>query len=126
MLLDADDAPGMPEEMRRSTSTGALKPSRSCVFGITTAERILSRSSSFRVRRLATSRRTVTVMCGCAAISDPSKIEVLRTYLTIATVNAGLAFESPRFARKDDPERGIKKDDEIGMRGALCVWISAY
>jgi hypothetical protein len=112
VLLDADDAPGMPEEMRRLDIHRRLEAFEKLLPGITTAERILSRSSSFRVRRHnEPPHRHGHVWL---RVSDPSKIEVLRTYLTIATVNAGLAFESPRFARKDDPERGIKKDDEIG------------
>lgn len=112
VLLDADDAPGMPEEMRRLDIQQRLEAFEPLLPGIAKAERILSKSSSFRVRFSDEPPRRH----GHAwlRVSDPDKIEVLRTYLKIASVNAGIAFESPRYARKDDSERGIKAGDVIG------------
>ena len=112
VLLDADDAPGMPEEMRAVDLHQRLEAFEKLIPGIAKAERILSRSSSFRVRRSdEPSRRHGHAWL---RVSDPSKIEVMRTHLKVVAVNEGLAFPSPRHARKDDPERCIKAGDVIG------------
>ena len=98
ILLDADDAPGMPEEMRRLDVRERLAAFERILPGITRAERILSRSSSFRVRR--TNQPPRRAGHAWLRVSDATKIEMLRIYLTVATVTAGLAFLSPRYSRE--------------------------
>lgn len=97
LLLDADDPEGMPEEMRLLDIHQRLALFDRLLPGVLAAERILSRSSSFRVRRAdAPPRRHGHAW---VRVSDPSRIERLRTCLAVASVNEGLAFRSPRRSR---------------------------
>jgi hypothetical protein len=99
VLLDADNPEGMPDEWKALTLAERLARLEKLLPGISTCERVEYRGSSARVVKGsgAPGERTHALI----RVSHPSKIEVVREYLKIETVNEDLSFPSPRYSRKD-------------------------
>jgi hypothetical protein len=98
-LLDADNPEGMPDELKNLTLAERLARLEKLLPRISSCERIELRSSSARVINGSglPGERTHALI----RVSDPSKIEVVREYLKIETVNEGLSFRSPRYSSKE-------------------------
>jgi hypothetical protein len=99
VLLDADNPEGMPDELKKLTLAERLARLEKLLPGISSCERIELRSSSARVINGCglPGERTHALI----RVSHASKIEVVREYLKIETVNEGLSFPSPRYSRKE-------------------------
>jgi hypothetical protein len=126
LLFDADDAPDIPDHLRNLDLRQrlALFDQTGIIPGVANAERVVMRSSSFRVRQANAPPRRM----GHAwiRVSDAAKIPLLRVRVTIMSVVKDVAFRSPRHARQDDPKSGIKAGQAIafGWRSVFdnSVW----
>ncbi|WP_431299065.1 DNA primase family protein [Tabrizicola sp. BL-A-41-H6] len=98
VLFDADNPEGMPSDWCSLSIGDRLVLFEKILPGISTCERIELRSSSARVSK--------TGVFGPAShayirLSDPTKLENLRSHVQIEAVLKGLAFDSPRLSRLD-------------------------
>jgi hypothetical protein len=96
-LLDADNPEGMPDDLKKLTLAERLGRLEKLLPGVSSCERVEYRSSSSRVVNGSGSPGDCTH--ALIRISHPSKIEVMRAHLQIATVNEDLSFPSPRYSR---------------------------
>jgi hypothetical protein len=99
VLVDDDNPEGMPDEWKALTLAERLALLEKLLPGISSCERVEYRGSSVRV--LAGSGAPGERTHALIRVSHPKKIEVMREYLKIATVNEGLSFRSPRYSRKE-------------------------
>ena len=92
VLIDCDDPPGMPEELKYLTLAGRLERLERCLPGISSCERVELRGNSARVRKEgeAASGPTHALL----RISDAAKTDTLRHHLAVSTVERGLGFVS--------------------------------
>ncbi len=104
LLLDADNPEGMPPEWTILSLEQRLKMLEPILPGVSACERIEYLSSSARVVKTGGAEGPRLVTHALARVSHPEKIETLHAYLGIATVNAGLAFKSPRHSKREPEE----------------------
>jgi putative DNA primase/helicase len=97
VLLDADAPEGMPDDWKALTLAERLARLEKLLPGISSCERVELRSSSARVVNGSGAPGDCTH--ALIRVSHPSKIEVMRAHLQIATVNECLSFPSPRYSR---------------------------
>lgn len=100
ILLDADDPPGIRDEWRSLSLGERLERLDAVLPGVATVSRVEYRGSSARVVK-SSSHDSPGATHALIQVSDPTKIDVLREYLKIETVNAGLSFRSPRRSRAE-------------------------
>ena len=97
-LFDADDPEGMPPEWRSMPVAGRLEMFEALLPGISKCERVELRSSSARVSDKGAFGGASHAYI---RLSDPTKLEVLRAYVSVAMVLKGLSFPSPRHSRTE-------------------------
>jgi putative DNA primase/helicase len=97
-LFDADDPEGMPLEWRGMPVAQRLEMFEAILPGISKCERVELRSSSARVSDKAAFGGASHAYI---RLSDPAKLEVLRTHVTVEMVLRGLSFPSPRHSRTE-------------------------
>ena len=78
--------------------------------GVSTCERIEYLSSSARVVKTGGAEGPRLATHALVRVSHPEKIETLHACLMIATVNAGLAFESPRHSKSEPGKKSSGMD----------------
>jgi energy-coupling factor transporter ATP-binding protein EcfA2 len=121
ILFDADNPPGMPAEWASLDIGERLKLLEPVLPGVSACERVECLSSSARVIKTGakTSPRATHAF---VLVSHPERIGVMREYLKIATVIAGLSFPSPRYSRS---EPGKVISHEHRTLNDLAVWVLA-
>jgi hypothetical protein len=117
ILIDADNPEGISEECKALTLGERLERLEQVLPGISTCERIEYRSSSARV--VNGSREPGGPTHALIRVSDPSKIDTMREYLKVATVNAGLSFLTPRHSRKEP-------DKIVGQEHRTLIDLSVF
>ena len=116
LLIDCDDAPGMPGALKGMTIEERLTYLEPIVPGISKCERVELLSSSARVgKELAGIASHAWVQ-----INRPDLIENLREHVRVKMVTEGLYFQSPRYSRS---EPGTKVGSEPKTVVDLAVWI---
>ena len=116
LLIDCDDAPGMPIKLQGMTIEERLTYLEPIVPGISKCERVELLSSSARVgKELAGIASHAWVQ-----INRPDLIENLREHVRVKMVTEGLYFQSPRYSRS---EPGTKVGSEPKTVVDLAVWI---
>jgi Protein of unknown function (DUF3987) len=98
ILIDADNPPGMPAEFAELTLADRLDCLETILPGISGCLRIEYRGSSARVVN-GSGAPSPEATHAIIEISDPSKLDLLRTYLRVESVRRGLSFASPRYSR---------------------------
>jgi hypothetical protein len=96
-VLDADSPEGIPPEWEEMDAAQRLSLYEKVLPGISKVSRVEVRSSSARVRRPNEPRRGASHLW--VKLSDPSKLDILRRYVNVAQVNAGLSFACPHRSR---------------------------
>jgi hypothetical protein len=115
ILIDADSPPDMPDEWKQLTLAERLERLEAILPGISKCLRIEYRGSSARVIK-GPGAQNPGPTHALIQISDPDMIDVLRLYVRIETVVAGLSFKSRRYSRKE-PGKVIGH-----MHLTLCDW----
>ena len=97
ILLDADNAPGMPAEWCEMSIAQRLELWKPFVPNIEKCERVELRSASSRVSEIgkAAGRKSHAWI----RISDPSKLHVLRAFIGVEMTMHGADFASPNYSR---------------------------
>jgi hypothetical protein len=103
ILIDADNPPGMPESMAKLTLSERLTRLEPVLPGISTSQRIEYLGSSARVIN-GTGAPKSEGTHAIIAISDPTKITLLRDHVRIETVRHDLSFWSRRYSRTEPNE----------------------
>jgi hypothetical protein len=117
ILIDADNPEGISEQSKALTLGERLERLAVVLPGISTCERIEYRSSSARV--INGSGEPGGPTHALIRVSDPSKIDTMREYLKVATVNAGLSFLTPRRSRKEP-------DKVVGQEHRTLIDLSVF
>ena len=95
-LFDADNPEGMPANWRELSIHQRMEMFETILPGLSTCERVEVRSSSARVSKDGTFGQASHAYI---RLPDPSKLELLRTYVAVEMVLQDLSFPSPRFSR---------------------------
>ncbi len=95
LLLDFDNPPGIPDDLRQMSIQQRLEFLESIVPGISRCERIEARSSSARVVNGAGPGAHSHAW---VRVSDASKVEALRSHVKVGMVVGDRAFPSPRHS----------------------------
>jgi hypothetical protein len=98
-LLETDNPEGMPDKWLGLALAERLKLLEAIIPGISTRERVEYRGSSARVVNDSGAPAPEPTHA-LVRVSDPAKIEVLRQFLRVQAVLAGLSFETPRRSRE--------------------------
>lgn len=100
ILLDCDSPVGMPPELSELDLDDRLYCLEPILPGISTCLRIQYRGSTSRVVNGSGALRPEATHA-IIEISDPSRLDLLRSYLRVELVRQGLSFPSPRFSRRE-------------------------
>ena len=121
LLLDADNAAGMPEEWRKLTLAERLEmfDRPELLPGLSKCRRIEYLGSSARVVKKK-DKSTPAATHALIEISNPELINTLRAHVRVATVLAGLSFKSPKYSRSE-PGKIIAHSDLTLFD--LVVWV---
>lgn len=103
VLIDADNPVGMPDKWCRLSMQQRLELLKPILPGISSCERIEVRSSTARV---SNNGQFGQASHAYIRLSDASKLETMRTHVNVEMVRQGLAFQSPRYSRKE-PDKVI-------------------
>ena len=118
ILIDADNPPGIPAAWAAMTIAERLQLLEPILPGISACLRIEYRASSARVVKDGTEP-------GCAThawiqISDPDKLDELRSFLTVRSQLHGVSFESPSYSKETGEVIGAQPRTVID----LAVFVS--
>jgi hypothetical protein len=102
VLIDADNPEGMSVEWTALNLEVRLKMLEPVLPGVSVCERIEYFSSSARVVKTGSAGNPVATHA-MVRVSHPERIDMLREYLRVATVVAGLSFPSPRYSKSIPP-----------------------
>ena len=116
LLIDCDDAPGMPAELQGMAIEERLNYLEPVVPGISKCERVELLSSSARVGK----ERAGIASHAWIQVNRPDLIENLREHVRVQMVTNDLYFESPRYSRS---EPGSIVGSEPRTVVDLAVWI---
>lgn len=104
VLLDADNPVGMPDEWCNLTIAERLEMWEPMLPGITVCERIELRSSSARV--VKNGDQPGNASHAWIRVSDPKKVDLLRTHIRVHMSEHKASFISPLFSRKTGEQIG--------------------
>jgi len=105
LLIDCDDAKGMPDTLIGMTIEERLNYLEPIVPGISSCERIELLSSSARVGK----KKAGIASHAWVQVNRPDLIENLRENVRVKMVTEDLSFDSPRYSRSDP---GVKVGSE--------------
>ena len=101
VLIDADNPHGMPTVWTALNLEERLKLLEPILPGVSACERVEYLSSSARVVKTGSDGEPAFATHALVRVSDPERIDTLREYLKVATVVAGLSFQSPRYSKSE-------------------------
>jgi hypothetical protein len=103
ILIDADNPEGMPEDWARLSLAERLIRLEPVVPGIAKCRRIEYLGSSARVVNGSGAAKPTSTHA-IIAISDPTKLTLLRDYVRVQSIRQGLSFPSPRRSRTNEDQ----------------------
>ena len=117
LLIDCDDAPGIPFSLKGMTIEDRLSYLEPVVPGISTCERVELLSSSARIGKDGAGVPSHAWL----QVNRPELIENLREHVRVRMVTEGLYFDSPRYSQ-ENPGTVIGSEPKTVVD--LAVWIS--
>jgi hypothetical protein len=116
LLLDADNPPGMPDELAAMSIAERLAYIEPIIPGITACERVELRGSSARVVNGSGSHKATHAWI---QVSDPNKIALLKAHVGVQMVVKGLSFRFEKHSRAN-PEQVVGIESRTVFD--LAVW----